>query len=142
MNTDIIRDSNQQALHPEFQTLAQHNRKKLGACEEDASNDLVFAFPWHDTEQGRDFWFRVNRNKSTDADLALAIEANRNTTTTHPTPEPKKHSTMEDVFAGMNRHAKKENNKEKLTEEDKELLTKLTEPDDDIGKFIDECFPD
>ena len=112
MNTDTIRNDNGQALHPEFQTLAQHNRKEQGPCRYEGvdTNELVFAFTWVNTEQGRNFWHRVNCNESTDADLALAIESNRNTTTTHPTPEPKKHSTMDDVFAGMNRHAKKENN--------------------------------
>lgn len=140
MNTDTIRDDNRQALHPEFQTLAQHNRAELGPCggEGDDPNELMFAFTWIRTEQGRNFWARVNRNESTDADLALAIEANRNNTTTHPikkktvkplfthpTPEPKKNSTMEDVFAGMNRHAKKEDSKETITEKDNALLKEL-----------------
>ena len=46
------------------------------------------------------------------------------------TPEPKKHSTMEDVFAGMNRHAKKESSKESnqaIKERTKIPEAKLTE---------------
>lgn len=101
---------------------------------EEDQNDLIDAFDWSMTPEDLEFWSRVNEARATDADLAIAIEANRgyskypSTKKEQPsTPEPKKHSTMEDVFAGMNRHAKKEDNtkKEKLTEEDKELLNKI-----------------
>jgi len=135
MNTDLILDTDNQALHPEFQALAQRRREELGHCgsTELDKNKLFYAFIWHSSPEGQRFWERVNRACATDADLALATEANRGynkhsaTKKEQLTPEPKKHSTMEDVFKGINRHAKKENNtnKEKLTEEDKELLSKL-----------------
>jgi len=132
MNTDPIFSENNRVLHPEFQTLAQQRRHQLGDTGENEPNTLMCAFAWNLSPEGSAFWNRVNEDRSTTTDLAIAIEANSRWSNTNQgerpelpktkepsTPEPKKHSTMEDVFAGMNRHAKKEDNKETITEEDK-----------------------
>lgn len=119
---NLITDYSGDPLPEPYQSLAQERRAEYNHQHQpipSICNRLQHAFNWSATEEEHRWWGMVNQG------FSPAIIAHSPTPAKEEKPEPKKHSTMEDVFVGMNRHAKKENSKEDSTKEDKELIDEL-----------------
>jgi hypothetical protein len=115
---ELITNSFNKPLPEPYQALAQKRLKQHAFKPEDPNYYLIDSFDWQSTPEGHHWWREVDEGGSPPIPESSLKELNDK-------PEPRKHSTMEDVFAGMNRHAKKENSKEEITEEDRKLLKEL-----------------
>src|SRR6056297_3405082 len=97
----IINQKNQPLPEP-YQSLAQLRLKQSPIDPENPSYRLISSFAWDKTKEDHDWWSRVHSGDCPEIPESSLKELNLSN------PKPKKHSTMEDVFKGINRHAKKE----------------------------------